>query len=497
MRRLVLLGVLLILATLGAGLALGASRPADARSGPCYLGHASRDAARIENAVLARARSSFEGSVTGVSANSRKAAGARFMTDLAAYIYGYPIVIQRRTILSFPSNRIVTIGKLADPSTQTIVAPNHDTLYSVSQLDLSSGPLVIGTPPTDGRYSVIQLVDAFTNSTAYLGDGTAARTGEAEVLVPPGYHGMLPAGLRVVHPASKLVLLLGRTLVAGTADTPAAVRLLGRYSLTPLSAYLTGTRTAPVILSSFPKRPPIRVPTGAPFFTQLGDDLAADPPPAADRCAVKAFAGAGVRAGKLPALTGLDSRTLAAAASAGPGVLAALVARLRHAPSQVVGGWATTPPDTARFGTDYVNRALVAVIGLEANTTANALYLTEDRDSFKRTLNGRHAYRVRFRRGQLPPVSAFWSLTLYNGQTLFYANSLNRYTIGNRTAGLKRDPDGGLTIIVSHRAPRAAERSNWLPAPAATFSLYLRLFQPRAAAVEHRWGPPPVVRIGT
>ncbi len=496
MRRLVALVGLLILGTLGAGIAPGASHPAAPRSHPCYLGQVSGDVATIETSVLARARASFERSLTGASAGQKTAAGARFVTDLAAYVYGFPVVIQRRTTLSFPRNQIVSIGKLADTSTQSIVAPNHDTLYSVAQVDLRGGPMVIHTPPTGGRYSVIQLIDGFTNAAAYLGDGAAARPGETAVLVAPGWRGAIPAGLRVVHPATSLLLLLGRTLATGPADTAAAVRLLKRYSLTPLSSYLTGGRTAPLVLPAFPKRPPIRVPTDASFFTELGTDLAADPPPAADRCAIKAFAAAGVGPARMAALTGLDVKALTAAASAGSSVLATLVARPRHEPAQVLDGWAATPPDTAQFGTEYLDRAFVAVIGLEANTNAKALYLTEDRDARQRPLSGAHVYRLRFHRGQLPPVSAFWSLTLYNRQTLFYANALNRFTIGNRTAGLKRDRDGGLTIIVSHRAPGAGERSNWLPAPAGAFSLYLRLFQPQAAAVDHRWVPPPVVRSG-
>ena len=475
---------------------IGARSSAASRRSACDLGRASSYDAAAENTVLAQARSRFERSLRGVAQRAKLAAGARFVTDLAAYLYGYPIVIVRETITIFPHNAMLSIGKLADTNTRSIVAPNHDTLYSVARIDLSDGPVVVQTPPTHGRYSVIQLTDGFTNVAGYIGDGAAAATGESAAVVPTRWHGALPAGLRVVRPATKLVWLLGRTLASGSADTAAATRLLSHYSLTPLAAYEARTRTPPVILPGFPNRPPVQVPAGTKFFDALGMDLAADPPPARDACALRAFASAGIGPGRTPsvALTGLDASVLAAAARAGKGVLHALVERVRHEPTRVINGWETTPPDTARFGRDYVGRAVVAAIALGANTIDKALYLTEDRDSANRPLTGSHVYRLHFRAGHLPPVSAFWSLTLYDQRILFYANPLNRYALGDRSPGLRRDADGGLTITVSHRAPGSARRSNWLPAPAGPFSLYLRLYEPGPAATGRTWMPPSVVR---
>ncbi len=494
-------GWLVVLALAGA-LTVGSAQAVPGSVAPagsaCALGRLSAYDARVEAAVLAQARASFQRTLSGASRRARQAAGARFETDLAAYLYGFPIVIVRRTILTFPRNTMVSIGRLADTSTQSIVAPNHDTLYSVAQIDLSGGPIVIQTPPTGGRYSVIQLTDGFTNVAGYLGDGAAARTGESVAVVPPGWHGPLPAGLRVVRPATKLVWLLGRTLATSAADTAAATRLLARYSVTPLAAYLAGSRTPPVVLASFPHRPPVTVPAGSAFFDELGSDLAADPPPARDRCALRAFTRAGIGPGRTPStqLTGARGKALAAAARAGKGVLAAIVARVDLEPSRVSNGWATTPADTARFGRDYLGRAAVAAIGLGANTNAKALYLRDDRDSAGRRLTGGHAYRLRFGPGRLPPASAFWSLTLYDRRTLLHPNSLQRYAIGDRTSGLRHGPHGTLTITVSHRAPAASRRSNWLPAPAGPFSLYLRLYEPKRAALDRTWRPPSIVRLG-
>ena len=478
-------------------LAEGSSQASVARPS-CALGKLSAHDAQVVQTVLTQRRAGFQRSLVGVSPSSASAAGEAFVTDLAAWLYGYPIVLVRRTILTFPRNQMVAIAGLVDPTVQTVVAPNHDTLYSVGQIDLSAGPIVIQTPPTAGRYSVVQLTDAVTDVAAYVGDGAAARTGETAVLVAPGWRGTLPPGLVVVRPATSLLWLLGRTLVSGPSDTAAAVALLSRYSLTPLGAFLAGTRDGAYVLPAFPAgRTPVSVPGGATFFDELGRDLAADPPPASDGCAIAAFAGVGIGAGRSPSttLTGLASRALSAAAAAGHAVLDQLVAALRRAPSRVTNGWSTTTSDTGRFGTHYLDRALVAAIGLGANTTDRALYLSANRDSARRPLTGGHVYRLTFRPGRLPPVSAFWSLTLYDSRILLYANPLDRYSIGDRTAGLRRDAAGGLTIVVSHAPPGAGERANWLPAPAGRFELYLRLYEPTQAARSRRWKPPSIVCI--
>jgi hypothetical protein len=428
---------------------------------------------------------------TGAGPAARRA----YAAGLAAYVYGLPPVMLRRTVQTFPRNAMVSIAKLADESTDSIVAPNHDTLYSVGWIDLSAGPLVLETPPTGGRYAVIQLLDAYTNAAAYVGDGARGARGERVALVPPGFTGALPEGVRAIRMPTPTAWLLGRTLVdADSADMAAGRALLGRYSLTPLADYVAGRRAAPLILDDFPKdRAPVRPPTGPAFFGELDAILSSDPPPAGDRCALRAFAAAGVGPGAAP--TGARGAAVRAAAADGPRLVDRLVAVTQAAGRRKGGGWSTSPPDIARFGRDYPTRAVVTRIGLGANTAEKALYPNTSVDTRGRRLRGDHVYEVRFAPGQTPPVNAFWSITLYDDQLLFYDNPLGRFALGDRTPGLRRDPDGGLTIRVSHAPPAAGRRANWLPAPEGRFELYLRLYEPRAAAVSGRWRPPPVVRV--
>jgi len=141
-------------------------------------------------------------------------------------------------------------------------------------------------------------------------------------------------------------------------------------------------------------------------------------------------------------------------------------------------------------GTDYDLRATTALEGLWANTPQEAFYPIADQDAMARRLKGRYRYVLHFAKGQLPPARAFWSLTMYDKDLFLYANPISRYAIGDRTAGLRKDPDGGLTIYIQHDRPAGAKASNWLPAPKSRFTLALRLYWPTARALSGAWKPP-------
>jgi hypothetical protein len=154
-------------------------------------------------------------------------------------------------------------------------------------------------------------------------------------------------------------------------------------------------------------------------------------------------------------------------------------------------GWSMLAGDVGRFGTDYANRAVVADVGLGANTPAQAVYPNTDSDHDGRRLDGRHDDVVSCPAGDLPPVRAFWSLTLYGQDRFFAPNAIDRYAIGDRTSGLRYGPGRSLKIYVSHRR----QRTNWLPAPRGRFFLWLRLCEPKAVAVAGHWKPPTVERV--
>jgi hypothetical protein len=451
-------------------------------------------------AALARAEARFAAGLRGVDPAARRRGRRALATAAAAFVYGIAPVTLRATVQRFPLNSIVGIAELAGPETRVVVAPNHDTTYSVARLELADGPLVVDLPDAGRRYAVLALLDAYTNDFAYLDARTAAGGARSAAIVPPGWRGTLPAGVRRVSSPTNLVWLLGRTLVDGEDDMPGARRVMAGHALTPLAAWTAGERRRALIIDAFPSGlAEVRIPRGIAFADALGASLAADPPPARDACALRAFATVGIGPGRTPSTETRDPVVRAALAAA-PGVGAALVrqgiAGEERESRRRNNGWLIPGNELGRYGRRYLSRAEITRDGLGANRRREADYPRASSDSAGRPLDGRHRYVVRFERGELPPVRAFWSLTLYDRRSFLVRNPIDRYTVGDRTPGLRRGRDGSLTVYVQHRPPSAARRANWLPAPAGRFKLMLRLYEPSEAVLSGRWRPPPVRRVG-
>ena len=154
--------------------------------------------------------------------------------------------------------------------------------------------------------------------------------------------------------------------------------------------------------------------------------------------------------------------------------------------------------DRAFYNGDWLRRAGVALAGIYANDAAEALYPTTHKDSTGAELNGStSSYTITFPSGQLPPVNAFWSVTMYDGKTqLLVANPINRYLINSpMLSNLKKNADGSLTLYVQKDSPGADKESNWLPTPNDTFYMIMRLYWPKQAALDGEWKPPAVQKV--
>ena len=480
----------------------------------CAFGSPPPGLSGVLPAAVAQAADSYASGLSGADAATRSRARQVFAAAAAAYAYGLPQVTERATVKHFVHNQIVSVAALATPQVQTVVSPNADTAYTVAWLDLLDGPIVINVPDTGGRFYTFQFLDAFTNDFAYVGSGSTGTHAGAYALVPPGWSGSLPAGVTRIDAPSSTVWLLGRTLVDHSADVPAVKRLQQQYEATPLAAWSAGERQPPVVLDQYPPTLPKSIPTGAQFIATLNNDLEIDPPPATDDCALSAMAPTGVAvphptpAQSLladstdeapPAPTVASDPVANAAITAGTAAAAQIVtdaAATLNANSRAANnGWEILGSWVGRYGEDYIGRAIVTQSLLAANTPQQTIYPLADTDLTGAQLNGSQRYTIRVSKGHLPPVNAFWSLTLNNASFFLYPNQIDRYEIGDRTSGLQFARDGSLTVYVQHDAPAAAaQRANWLPAPAGVFHLTLRLYTPQAAALSAIWKPPPVER---
>ncbi len=409
----------------------------------------------------------------------------------AAYIWGFPLVqtqlylkLARQKGVVF--NTLYAARRLATPADKGAVGPNNDTLYATGWLDLASEPVVISVPDTHDRYYSIQLMDAYENSFAYIGRRATGTKEGNYAIVGPGWQGAMPAGVTKIAAPTTAVLALVRTLVTGDADLPAALAVQAGYSVVKLSDF-PKVKTSPQLADNPIKLAPATHPAelGAAYFDELSAGLAQFPPPASDQGFVESLAVLGIGPGKTPSKTG-NARLLATAALSAD----RLVRAHAKASAKDVNGWKARY-DIVPFITPPLERAAIDVLGAGANIAQEALYFSLANGPDGEVLTGTTPYVLEFPAGQLPPVEAFWSLTLYGADFYLVDNPIHRYEIGDRTPGLVKGADGSLKIAIQHTQPRSGA-ANWLPAPAGAFQLILRAYQPGPALISGAYELPAI-----
>jgi hypothetical protein len=428
-----------------------------------------------------------------------------------AYVFGYPLVlmeITRRVMTAVPKtserkspmNQFLHLRKFPDPTFTVVVSPNADTLYSSAWIDLAKEPIVLSVPSTGNRYYLMQMLDAWTNVFACPGTRTTGNEKNDFAIVGPGWKGTLPQGLHEIKSPTNMVWIAGRTLTKGKDDYSAVHAIQDQYRLTPLSAWgrdYTPPDDVLVEKGVDTRTPPVQQVSAldaVTFFTYMNALMKENPPAAADATAMKRFATIGVAPGKP---FNLQNMELDGAEGLGRGIVAGQARITREAAKpqgKQINGW-DVMTNVGRYGTNYVFRAIVALVGLGANLPEDAIYPRATKDADGQSLMGTNRYVIRFPKDQLPPVGAFWSITLYDSKQFFVQNPINRYAIGDRDK-LKFDADGSLTLYVQQQSPGADKESNWLPAPNGNFNLFMRLYSPKKEILDGTWKPPVIQHEG-
>lgn len=369
---------------------------------------------------------------------------------------------------------------LIDHTARDVTTPNNDTLYVATWLDLHHTPMRIQVPKvTGGRYYSIALLDIFTNNFEILGRQKNGDGPIDVVVVGPGWKGAVPAG-RLVRSPSNDVQLLGRFLVNGKDDAPAVHAMQDGLKITPV---LKGAKPLPQWVPVTSSTDP------ANFLAVVNEMLSRNPVPKAEAAAFASWSDLGVGGGAY-AFVRTTPEVQAAWRARLPVLHEALKAGLQHGARQVA-GWGVPSPLVGNFGTDWSLRAAVAFGGLSALPSSEAIYLNLENDPSGKPLDGSRRWKL-----IVPPLQAraFWSLSMYektaNGQLFFAANPLGRYSIGDRTPGLKRHADGSMEVLLQHEAP--ADTSNWLPTPQGVYAITLRAYLPTEAM---RRGEAPLPRL--
>ncbi|NVJ04677.1 DUF1254 domain-containing protein [Myxococcus sp. AM001] len=420
-----------------------------------------------------------------------------------AFMYGYPlaenysILWQSTLAIQQQFNTFYGKAQLFGPNDTTVITPNNDTAYSQGWLDLGAEPLVLQVPmvPQDPpRYYSFQIIDACTNNVGYVGSLTTGTAAGNYVLAPPG---MVPSSVpnaTVLPVSGRYIFLLGRTQILGPSDIPAAQAIMDQYALVPLSQFLGQPAPAPAPATPFLPVAPSFVTTLA-YFQYLNLALTFQTPPAGDAPLLERFARIGVGPG-LPFNPSTLDPELAGALQRG--ILEASNAITKKTKDGAVeNGWNLPEVNLPYFGTDwwsdYEFRSMIARAGIYANSPSEALYYRAYQDVSSTPLDGATQYTVTFPAGQLPPATAFWSLTMYGANQFLVPNSIDRYSLGTQS-NLSVAADGSVTIYIQATAPTATELPNWLPSPASgSFYIVLRIYGPENMS----YIPPGLVQVGT
>jgi hypothetical protein len=426
-----------------------------------------------------------------------------------AYIYGFPMVDSYRIEHAYfvdranpefkaPWNQIKNIPRVYTPADTAIQTPNSDTPYSWAGLDLRAEPIVLTVPPIEKkRYFSIQLIDAYTFNFAYAGSRTTGNDGGSFLIAGPGWKGETPKGVKkVIRSETEFVLAVFRTQLFNPGDIDNVKKVQAGYKAQSLSAFL-GTappKAAPAIDFIKPLTP-AEEKTSLQFFNILSFLLQYCPTDPSETELMARFAKIGVGAGKTMDASKLSPEMKAAIEQGMADAWADLAGLVKQFDAGKV-----TSGDV--FGTreylknNYLYRMAAAALGIWGNSKQEAMYPIYAVDADGQKLDGSKRYSVRFAPDQLPPVNAFWSLTMYElPASLLVANPINRYLLNSpMLPQYKRDADGGLTLIIQNESPGKGKEANWLPAPKGPFLMFLRLYWPTSEATEGKWTAPPAKR---
>ncbi|WP_030148049.1 DUF1254 domain-containing protein [Mycetocola saprophilus] len=442
----------------------------------------------------------------------------------SAYLFHYPLVENLRQV-----TRYLTTGIGSNPAAQantfshartlagpqdTFVTINNDTVYSMAQLDLSVGPVRLDTPEFGERYFVLQFVDAWTNNIAYVGTRATGNAAGSFLIVPPGWSG--ESDLPLIRASTDIISIVGRFACTGPADLPAVHRLQDATLLTPLDPDASG-RGIPEVAATVRRAEP-EAEAEAATDTEPGAEAQDAARAAADAEAALFWRQAAAWAARFPVseadaalaaeypiptpdrytetfTQGVADLELATTTGDSPffngwGVGMHLFDYNVH----VLGlgtvaepRWLTTDPDRR-----VLDRAISCRLGLWGNHAYEAVYAQAFTDITGAPLVGESTYRIHF--PGRPPVGAFWSITLYDIPRYYLVdNPIDRYSIGDRTAGLHVGPDGSLDVILSHVEPTDPEaRANWLPTPAERFRLVMRFYIPGSEILDETYAYPEI-----
>jgi hypothetical protein len=432
------------------------------------------------------------------------------------FIFGLPIVMYYTSAYELfvdttSSQYKAQIGTLSNearvftPKDTAVITPNSDTPYSLMEIDLRAEPTVVSVPAVPKpRYYSVQLTDANTFNYGYIGSRTTGTGPGDYMIVGPDWTGEPPAHIKqVFHSTTPFSALICRTQLFNAADMPNVVKIQAGYKVQPLSAYLKQPApAAPPAINYMKSDADI---AKSQFFEVLHFALQYVPASPEEAGIRAKLASIGIGPGKKFDMKDLSVEHKAAillGMKAGDDAVDKYIA----SGGAVINGWNVGSffGDRAFYSGDWLKRAAAAKGGIFGNSAIEAMYPLTRVTADGKTLDGsKHNYTLTFAKDSLPPVNAFWSVTMYDGKTQFLIdNPINRYLINSpMLPGMKTNPDGSLTLYIQKDSPGKTKESNWLPSPDGPIYLVMRLYWPKETppsilpAGQGDWKPPAVMQV--
>jgi len=439
-----------------------------------------------------------------------------------AYLYFYPLVtmdLTRRQMTNEPEgkewgfgppNTIVNVSAYPSASNRVVVRPNFDTLYSSAWLDLTKEPVIVSAPDTNGRYYLLPMLDMWTDVFASPGWRTTGTHAQHFLVAPPGWRPdlrdrfiaefSLPKDTQRIDSPTSMAWIIGRTKTDGPRDYDAVHGIQAGYKVTPLSEW--GRESSPVEVKFDPsvdmRAPPkqqIDAMLAAKYFAYAAELLKVNQPHHSDQPIIARMKRIGIEQGKDFDIEKV-SPTVKTALETAPSAAQKLMAWTLPTLARVANHWSMNTDTMGVYGNYYLKRAIVAQAGLGANLPEDAIYPLNLGDDTGSPLNGANRYVLHFEKASLPPVDAFWSVTLYDSEGFQVANSLNRFAVSSWMP-FSYGVDGSLDLYFQNESPGKDNEANWIPAPKGPFNLAMRLYAPKSEVLTGRWNPPPVMKTET
>jgi hypothetical protein len=392
-----------------------------------------------------------------------------------------------------PVNHFFHVKRLTDASWRGGGGPNNDTLYSLAWVHVKDEPVILSIPPTD-RYYSFAMSGFDSDNFAYAGTRTTGNGGGHFALLPKGWEGELPDGVKpLTEVPYPWFLIIGRTIALDKSNVAAARDLQKKYILTPLSYWGKDPSTFPANRDVF--KPYDSATDSLAVWKNINHALTENPPLEREKQLMALFAP--IQIGPNMNVEKLDEDSKRGLIRAAEDAFKVIQTSQMEGAGEAlvrINGWfySHAMGRGAEYGDYFFRTVHQAYSGIVTHNNEEAMFYAANVDPNGNPFYGSNSYKIHFGPGQEPEVDAFWSLTMYEEGANFADNVIDRYSIGDRTKGLKRDADGGLTIYIQHKKPSDDKVSNWLPAPEGNFFMWLRAYLPKEKHLKGEWIIPPV-----